>query len=309
MVILFIAVGVAILGVLIGGLYAYIQAFYAKAGKKNINAYFDNNVSFASAKDEMDRLINRVKAMEFEDIFIKAYDGVKLYAKYYHIKDGAPVQIQMHGYKGRAERDFCGGHALAVKMEHNILLIDQRGCGQSGGNTISFGVKERYDALAWAKYINERFPSSPIFMVGVSMGAATVLMTADMDLPENVKGIIADCPYSSPSAIIKKVCRDRGMPEKIYPFVTLGAMIYGHFSPNRASAVESVKNSRVPILLLHGKKDGFVPYSMAKEIYDSCTSDKYLYLFDEADHGMSYMSEPEKYEGAVIGFVEDCLND
>ena len=309
MIILFIAVGVAILCLLLGALYAYIQAFYAKAGKENINAYFDNNKSFADAKDEMDRLIGLIKAAPCEDVYIKSYDNVRLHARYYHIKDGAPVQIQMHGYKGKAERDFCGGHALAVKMEHNILLVDQRGCGLSGGNTISFGVKERYDALSWAKYINERFPDSPIFLVGVSMGASTVLMTADMDLPKMVKGIIADCPYSSPKAIIQKVCRDRGMPDKIYPFVTLGAIIYGHFNPNYASAVKAVQNARVPILILHGVKDGFVPYSMAKEIYDSCTSDKYLYLFDEADHGMSYMSEPKKYEGAVCGFVEDCLKD
>lgn len=307
MVILFAVLGVVILTILLGGLYAYVQAFYAKAGKKNINAYFDNNESFKNAKGEMDRLISELRAVPYESIYIKAYDGVRLFGRYYHTRNGAPLQIMLHGYKGDATRDFCGGHKLAKKLGHNILLIDQRGSGKSGGNTISFGVKERWDALYWINYAKERFGDIPVFVVGVSMGGAISLMITDMDLPKNVKGVIADCPYSSPKAIIQKVCRDRGMPDKIYPFVTLGALIYGHFNPNKEGAVKSVKNAKVPVLILHGEADGFVPVSMAKEIYDSCTSKKHLYLFKDADHGMSYMVEPQKYESAVAGFIEDCL--
>ncbi|MBO5312555.1 MAG: alpha/beta hydrolase [Clostridia bacterium] len=297
---------VLLLCVLGGGLYAYFQAFYAKAGKENVEDYFKNNESFQNAKGEMDALINEVKSIPFEEVYIKSYDGLRLYGRYYHIRDGAPVQIQLHGYKGSAVRDFCGGHKLARKLGHNILLIDQRGCGKSEGNTITFGVRERFDALSWANYISERFKDSPIFLVGVSMGGATVLMTTDMELPKNVLGVIADCPYSSPEAIIRKVCSDRGMPEKIYPAVTLGAIIYGHFNPNGVGAVQSVKNARVPILILHGENDGFVPCSMAEEIYNSCNGGRYLYTFKGADHGMSYMTDPEKYERATIDFIDRC---
>ncbi|MBE6673989.1 MAG: alpha/beta fold hydrolase [Ruminococcaceae bacterium] len=308
MIVAIIVATLLLLGVLGGAVFAYLNAFYAKGSKKKIKAYFEENEALSKAQSEMNRLISLVDATPFEEVYIKAYDGVKLYAKYYHIKDGAPIQIMMHGYKGIAKRDMCGGHYLAKKMGHNILLIDQRGCGNSGGKTVTFGVKERKDALSWVNYLTQRFGAVPIFLVGVSMGGATALMATDMDLPKNVVGAIADCPFSSPKAIIKKVCVDRGMPERIYTFVPLSAFLFGHFNPNKEGAVKSVKNAKIPYIILHGEKDGFVPFSMAQEIYDAGIGEKYLYSFKDADHGTSYMSDAEKYEAAVCKFVEKCLS-
>ncbi|MBQ8146044.1 MAG: alpha/beta hydrolase [Clostridia bacterium] len=307
MIVFLICLGAFALIVLLGGLYAYMQAFYAKAGKENIDTYFGENEEYQNAKQAISRLVSEMDECASEEIYIKAHDGVKLFALYYHIKDGAPVQIMMHGYKGNSKRDMCGGHKLARRLGHNILLIDQRGCGKSGGKTVTFGVKERLDALSWINYINQRFGKAPIFLVGVSMGGATALMATDLDLPDNVVGAIADCPFSSPKAIIKKVCADRGMPEAIYPFVTFGAYIYGHFSPNKEGAVKSVQNAKIPILILHGTNDGFVPHKMSEEIYNACTGKKYFHSFDGADHGMSFMSNPSKYENATIEFIDECL--
>lgn len=309
MVVFLICAGVLLLALLLGGLYAYMQAFYAKAGKENIDTYFGENEEYQRAKKEISYLVSQLDECDCEEIYIKAYDGVTLFARYYHIKDGAPVQIMMHGYKGNAKRDMCGGHKLARKLCHNILLIDHRGCGNSKGKTVTFGVKERLDALYWVNYISKRFNNPPIFLVGVSMGGATALMATDLDLPKNVVGAIADCPFSSPRAIIKKVCADRGMPQAIYPFVTLGAYIFGHFSPNKEGAVKSVRNAKIPILILHGTNDGFVPYQMSEEIYASATGVKYFHGFEGADHGMSYMSNPTKYEEATVKFIEECLKN
>lgn len=290
-----------------GGLYAYKQAFYAGGSKENINDYFNKNEDLKRSKEQIALMMSQIDECPSEDVYITAFDGTELYARYYEIKEGAPIQIMMHGYKGNAKRDMCGGHLLARKLGHNVLLIDQRGCGKSGGRTISFGVLERQDALSWARYLQNRFGDTPVFLVGVSMGGAVSLMATDMDLPKNVVGAIADCPYSSPMAIIKKVCKDRGMPSVLYPFVTFGALVYGHFNPNKEGAVKSVKNAKVPYLILHGEKDGFVPYEMATEIYKSGSGEKYLYCFEGADHGTSYMSNPERYEKITFEFVEKCL--
>ena len=134
-------------------------------------------------------------------------------------------------------------------------------------------------------------------------------MTADLDLPKNVCGIIADCPYSSPEAIIKKVCRDRGMPGFIFPFVTIGAYLFGHFKIRGSGAVTSVKSTDVPILILHGAEDGFVPYQMAEEIYKAAGGYRELYRCEGADHGMSYMTDPKTYESRVKSFITKCLNE
>ena len=59
---------------------------------------------------------------------------------------------------------------------------------------------------------------------GLSMGAATVLMASELELPSNVIGIIADCGYTSPGAIVRKVSRDVRIPAWVsYPFLVLGA--------------------------------------------------------------------------------------
>ena len=200
-----------------------------------------------------------------EQIVIESHDGLKLGGRYYHLHDGAMLQIQFHGYRGCGERDLCGLHRLACDMGHNTLVVSQRANGASEGNTITFGIKEKLDCLAWARYAAERFGKDiPVVLAGVSMGAATVMMASELDLPSNVVGIIADCGYTTPGAIIRKVSRDVRIPPWIsYPFVLLGAVIYGRFRLWDRGAVDAIRNARVPVLLIHGEEDRYVPCEMA----------------------------------------------
>ena len=113
----------------------------------------------------------------FKAVHITAQDGTPLAARYYHHADGAPLAIIFHGYRGYAERDGLGGYTLCTALGYNVLLPDQRAHGYSGGHTITMGVKERYDARDWTVWARSRFgPEVPIFLMGVSMGAATVLL-------------------------------------------------------------------------------------------------------------------------------------
>ena len=255
-------------------------------------------------------LIRQMDEIPYEAVTISAQDGTKLAARYYHVRDGAPLQIQFHGYRGTALRDFCGGNKLARESGQNTLVVDQRAHGKSGGTAITFGIRERLDCLCWAEYANRRFGSeTPVFLSGVSMGAATVLMASELKLPANVVGIIADCPYSSPEAIIRKVCREdmHLPPVLVMPFIRLGARLFGHFDLKEASAVQAVRNTNIPILLLHGEDDRFVPCDMSQEIFDACTGEKNRITFPGAGHGLSYIVDTETYSEAVSRFVDRCL--
>lgn len=296
-----------LVALLIGARYAYNSAFSSKGSAAPVSGYFKKSGSLVPLKEKIDSLSTKLTEDEFEEIYITAYDSISLYARYYHVKDEAPVQIFMHGYKGNPDRSMCGSYVIARSLGHNVLVVDQRGCRKSGGKAVTFGVKERLDAASWVNYICNRFGNVPIFLVGISLGGASVLMASDLSLPKNVVGIIADCPFSSPKKILKKVCCEHGVPKPLYPIVTLGAILFAHFNPNKYSATESVKNTNIPILLLHGKKDGFVPFSMAEEIYHACGGEKYLYEFDEADHAVCYMVDSKKYTTAVTDFTEKCL--
>lgn len=284
--------------------YAYRRTFYMP--KKRV----DNSHKLPShlenqTREKMLALVDELMELPFEEIYIKSFDGLKLFGRYYHVKDGAPLQIQMHGYRGNAYRDFCGGHKMAREMGHNILLIDQRGHGKSEGSTTTFGINESRDCVSWAKYASQRFGDMPIFLVGVSMGGACVLTSSNLDLPKNVYGIIADCPFSEPKAIIKKVCTDWGLKANfIYPFIRLGAFIYGRFDLERTSAKRAASETKIPLLLLHGEADSFVPCYMSSIIYECCTSTHSIYTFKDAEHGLSYFADTEKYFRACADFME-----
>ena len=250
-------------------------------------------------------LIREMDELPFEPVTIRSRDGLQLFGRYYAVAEGAPLQIQMHGYRGHALRDFCGGNKLAREAGLNTLVVDQRAHGKSEGHTISFGINERWDCLQWAEYAAQRWPGVPISLAGISMGAATVLMASDLPLPEEVKGIIADCGYSSPRAIIKHVCWSLPKPFRIfYPFTSLSAELFGHFDPDAGSALGAVSNTTLPILLIHGEADGFVPCEMSREIAAACASKVRLETFPGADHGVSYLSDPERYGRIVKEFLE-----
>ena len=107
---------------------------------------------------------------------------------------------------------------------------------------------------------------------------------------------------------MKKVCRDHGVPSIFFPFVILGAVLFGHFNPYSNNVIRAVKSATVPVLILHGEKDGFVPISMAEEIFKNCSAEKYIYRFPEADHAICYMVDSEAYENATVSFIKEHLN-
>ncbi len=252
--------------------------------------------------------IEKALAVPFERVCITSRDGLRLAARYYEGKTGAPIVIFFHGYRSNAIHDGCGLHELALARGYHVLLCDQRAHGESLGRALSFGVLEREDARLWAEYAAARFPNAPIFLSGISMGAATVLMAASLPLPRAVVGVLADCPYSSPKEIITKVCADLGLPPRIvYPLIRLGAMLYGGFDPNAADALTSVAKETPPILIIHGLADDFVPAEMSKRIDAAASGEHSLLLVEGAKHGKSYTVAPEIYVSAVGDFCDACL--
>ena len=300
-----------IIAFVIGASYfAYRMAFYPAPRLTDPDYKMPHGPQYDVFKDHITQSVQDMLSRPFKPVTITSHDGKKLYARYYHTADGAPLQIQFHGYKSSAPVDFSGGSKLAIKTGHNALVVDQRSHGRSEGSSITFGIEERYDVLSWVNYAISRFgDDTKIILAGLSMGAATVLMATDLDLPKNVVGVMADCPYSSPSEIIKTVCkRDMHLPPTlIYPFVKLGARIFGGFNIEESSAVTAVGKAKIPILIIHGEDDRFVPCSMSHAIHQNCTSLVTLETVPDAGHGLCYMVAPKRYEEVTSAFVAKIL--
>ena len=307
MLILFIFLCLLAAAGLGGAWYAYRIAFYSpKKDRDKINPLegekFDRHVL------EIYRLFQQLKDRPCEYVTVTSHDGLTLSGRYYHVEDGAPLDIGFHGYRSSSIRDFSGGSEMSLRMKHNLLLVDQRAHGKSQGRTIAFGIQERQDLLKWVDYAIDRFGSDvKILLYGVSMGASTVLFASELDLPENVKGIIADCPYASALEIILHVGRRKPIPSwLIRPFAILGAKIFGGFDLMETDARKAVAHSRVPILIIHGEADGFVPQQMSD--IAACNPEMVQrHLFPSADHGISYLEDPVRYQRIVSDFLERIL--
>ena len=171
--------------------------------KKKISGSSKSGVYYEQRAAAAEKLQNSA----CETVEIRSRDGIKLIGHWHTCAHPKRVIIAMHGWRSSWADDF--GLIADFLLNHgcNILFAEQRGQNQSGGDYIGFGLLERYDCADWAAWVQERCPL-PIYLSGISMGAATVLMASGLPLPENVRGIVADCGYTSPHAIWEHVATD-----------------------------------------------------------------------------------------------------
>lgn len=307
MLFLYIALGVIVL-VLLTSFICFLLAFFAKRDKSEAEPQFTipPGVIYEPFADQMLAWMKEAQTMPHREVSITSHDGLKLYGKYYEYEKGAPIELLFHGYRGRAERDLCGGVQRCFSLGRNALIVDQRACGKSEGHVITFGVKESRDLELWVRYIIKHIDANAkIILCGISMGASTVLMAANRELPKNVVGILADCGFSSAKEIIKKVIKeDKKLPATLlYPFVKLGALLFGGFNLEENPPIKAVKNSRLPIIFIHGETDNFVPCEMSRELFEVCGSDKTLLTLKNTGHGLAYLVDPDAYLKTIADFA------
>lgn len=307
--ILWILIGIAALLAVVVLLIAYVcfrMAFFVPARKEAASDEIEipKGKIYEAFRAPMEAWAREVRAMPHEVMTITSFDGLTLYGKYYEYAPGAPIELMFHGYRGSAERDLPGGVQRCFRVGRSALIVDQRCSGKSEGHVITFGIREHRDCLSWVDFMLQHFgPDVKIILTGISMGASTVLMAGGAALPENVIGILADCGYSSAREIIRKVIRQMGLPVQLsYPFVKLGATLYGHFDLEETSPAQMLQRCKVPVILFHGEDDDFVPCQMSRINYEACASRKRLVTIPGAGHGLSYAVQPETYLRALREF-------
>ena len=243
------------------------------------------------------------------EITVTSFDGLKLSGTWLEAENPKGTIILAHGYRSCKLVEFSMVLDFYRSYGLNLLLPDQRAHGKSEGRIITFGVKECRDMIKWIEWVNDAQNDRPIILSGLSMGASTMLYLADDDLPANVKGIIADCGFTSPWEIISCVFRNvNHLPAGPSLWVAeLFARFFGGFSLRQKNTKEVLMNSKLPVLMVHGMDDGFVPCEMTQQGYDACIGVKEIFLVEGADHGLSFLKDSERYKEKVLAFLDRNL--
>ncbi|RDW18131.1 alpha/beta hydrolase [Oceanobacillus arenosus] len=292
--------------------------FYNLAIERNIKDFLVGNADLEVSAEAMDVFIEgdwRTWAanQDFEQWEMESYDGLKL--KGYYLEAEVPTNktvVFAHGYLGSASDMALFGQYYYEELGYNMFTADLRGHGQSEGDYIGFGWHDRLDYLGWInRIVKELGPDTEIVLHGVSMGAATVLMTSGEELPSNVKAVVADSPYTSVADLFGyQLERMFHLPKiPIIPTTGLVTKFKAGYSLKEASALEQVKKAEVPILYIHGKADAFVPTEMTMELYENTKSDAELLLVDGAGHGEAIVMDHDTYVKRLEQFLGKYVVD
>lgn len=246
-----------------------------------------------------------------ESVTVRSADGLTLSGEY--ALNAAPSHlwlIAVHGYRGNHSHMFTIASFYGLQG-YNVLLPDLRGCGESEGDYLGMGWPDRKDMLQWIGWIIQRDPEARIVLHGISMGGATVIMTAGEELPSQVKAIVEDCGYTSVWDIFKDEM-DVLFHLPAFPVLhtaNLISSLRAGYSFAEASSLEQVKKAKVPMLFIHGEKDHFVHTDMVYPLYEACPTEKRLLVVEGAGHGSSYTMDPDLYFGTVFDFIAPYMNE
>lgn len=295
--------------VLLSGLYVFVKACVRRKElpwmveeelkKTSFGKYYKCIV----ASDEW------LKEHQAQDVYVQSKDGLRLHGYWIPAENPRGTVLLVHGYRSTMLVDFGLAFAFYHALGMNVLVPEHRCHGKSEGKYITFGVKESEDITQWISYHNDHFGVQQIFLSGMSMGASTVLYLADQSLPANVKCIIADCGFTSPWEILGEVFRSvTHFPAAASLWTTdLFARVFAGFSLKEKDTRKALAKAKLPVLMIHGSADDFVPCRMTLEGFDACTEDKELLIVQGAGHGVSFLVDKQSYTTKVIAFLEKHL--
>lgn len=247
---------------------------------------------------------------ESEDVWLTSDDSLKLHAfKVDAKKPSNKYVVLCHGYKGEASNMAIYGKHF-YENNYNILIPDARAHGQSEGKLIGMGWPERRDIIKWVNTIVSDDEEAQILLMGVSMGAATVMMTSgEEDLPSQVRAVVEDCGYTSVWDEFEHQLNEMfGLPP--FPVLNVSSAVVkmraGYFL-GEASAVKQVARSHTPTMFIHGDQDTFVPFAMLDQLYDAASNEKEKLVIPGAAHGEARMTDSKTYWDAVDRFAQKYI--
>ncbi len=300
----FLYIGISVLALLI--LYfiitfiIYLICFSNVFKMKNVINEKSEYYPYLSEIQKYGKLFND---LEKESVEVKSKDNLILRGYFIKNKYENKVVILFHGYKSKGSLSLMYDF---YNLGYSLLVIDQRAHGRSDGKYIGMGILERYDALKWIDFVVDKCgKDTSILLYGVSMGGATVMMASELIKQKQVKGIIADCGFSSCYNQVRS-CISKIPEHPLMDTVNMYSKIFGKYNMKIVTSEKSLSNSEIPLLIIHGRKDSFVPCLNLDLCYQASKSKikDFLYV-DNAIHATSCIDGSQDYDRKIKEFLKN----
>ena len=236
------------------------------------------------------------------DTFLIMPSGEKHHA-FFVDKGSTHTALVIHGWRDCAIKFFWLARIYEHELGYNVVMPELHACGESEGDAIQMGWKDRLDALHWLK----TFQTDTMVVHGVSMGAATTMMLSGEQMPDGIKDLrfVEECGYTSVWDEFSGQLKEQfGLPAfpLMYSTSLLCKLRYG-WSFGEASALEQVRKCHYPMLFIHGNTDTFVPSEMVYPLYEAKPGVKELWIAEGVEHALSYKEHKAEYISKIKAFV------
>ena len=250
------------------------------------------------------------KEKSWQDVELPSRFGYTLKGTF--IPNPEPTEKTLIFLHGFTENRIVGLNYFRVYLNagFNLLMFDSRSHGESGGDSVTWGVYEKQDLDQWVDWVRRRYPSGMIGVHGISMGAATALLHAEInESNKRVAFYIADSAYSDvETLLVQQISRRMQLPEYIrpeylLPYANIVAYYFSRFTFSQAAPIRAVGHATTPILYLHGEADGVVPADMSKALYSATKGPRQINTFPGAGHVSSIYKDRYRYSSVIRDFT------
>lgn len=249
-----------------------------------------------------------MQSFPHEALTMRSHDGLNLRANWYPNGDSKKTAIVIHGWRSAPWWDYGGVFEMLIEAGYSVLAVSQRALYDSEGKYVTYGTYEKEDLLGWIRLLSERFGADrSIALMGVSMGAATVLLATGEPLPSTVKCAVSDCAYTKAAELFREGAHGWLPISRLCVDLVSRMKTGASYFP--ANTLKAVARSETPTYFIHGDADEVVPYRMMGELYAACAAQKEQWTVPGALHGEAYAADPEGYRARILPFLERYCSD
>jgi len=189
---------------------------------------------------------------------------------------------------------------------YSTLLMDFQATGESPGDAITFGWRERLDVVAAVRVMRETFPGNPIGVIGVSLGgAATVLAAPEL----SIQGAVLEAVYTSIDLAVENRLRMRlgGFGAALSPLLLVQLSPRLGISPSELRPIDRIRSLRCPILMIGGTVDEHTTLEDTRRLFAAAQEPKELWIIPGAAHVDYLNARGDNYRRRVVAFFERAL--